>query len=263
MGDGQRSAFLAGAIGLALLAAIFAFASLRIIGGDGGGSSSGPRTDVVVTSRAIGAGEVVSGDMLQVATVPEDLVPANAITSLDGLEGLVVRYPLEEGEQLTPAKLGQECPSGGDVGCVVPLRQRGFPVGVTEEKIFGGLLAPGDRVDVIAIGEAVEDDVRTPKAKLLVQNAEVLAVADTSLESVATSDRDGNPLEGDASAGVLATSPEDPDAQPDARSVTLAVTPEEAMLIALAQEEGAVWLSIRGANDDEIREIPSQSLTFE
>jgi Flp pilus assembly protein CpaB len=168
--DGQNRLPLYGAIGLALLAAIFAFAALRTAGGDGGGGAGAER-DVVVAAQRIEAGTIISPDMLRVSALSEDAVLENALTSLDGLEGLVVRYPVEQGEQLTNEKVGQLGSDSDGVGSVVPAGMRGFSVEVTEEKIFGGLLTPGDRVDVIGIFSRTVGEEDISESVLLVQNA--------------------------------------------------------------------------------------------
>jgi Flp pilus assembly protein CpaB len=261
--EGQNRLALAGAIGLALLAAIFAFAALRAAGGDGDGGGAADRVDVVVASRQIARGEAISDGMLTVASVPEDALITNALTALPALDGLIASYPLEQGEQITATKLGQEgAGKGGTLPPVIPPGKRGVTVGVTEEKVFGGLLAPGDHVDVIAIVQRVEGEEEIPTAVMLVQNAEVLAVADEQLEPVGRLDIDGNPIMTDTSEGVLSEAPEDADTQPDARNVTLAVAPEDALLIALAQEEWSVWLSLRGPGDAETLPVAPRSLTI-
>jgi Flp pilus assembly protein CpaB len=150
---------------------------------------------------------------------------------------------------------------GGDIAQIVPNRERAVSIEVTEQKIFGGLLAPGDHVDVMAVVEDFVDQTQLPRAVLLVQDAEVLAVADQSLEGVARDTREGTPIEGD-SAGNISERPEDIEAQPKANNVTLAVTPSEALMIVLAQEKWAVYLSLRGSGDTEIIDVRPQLLDF-
>ena len=48
-----------------------------------------------------------------------------------------------------------------------------------------------------------------------------------------------------------------PAAQPNATVVTLAVSPEIAQAIFLAEEEGSIRLSVRAPGDDEVRPIAS------
>lgn len=261
--EGPNRLALAGSVALALLAAVFAFAALRALGGGGDDAGAVPDVQVVVSSQAIRAGDTIGDGMLKLATVPQDAATTNALTSLDGLVGLKALYPLEAGEQVTAAKLGQQSINGGSLGKVVPPNKRAVPVEVSEVQVFAGLLSPGDRVDVNAIIERTVNDQDVPTSVLLVQNAEVLAVAEEQLKPIGRLNIEGTPIATENSDGVLAASPDNADAQPKARNVTLSVSPEEAMLITLAQEEGSVWLILRGPDDNATQNIPPQSFRFE
>jgi pilus assembly protein CpaB len=257
MGESQNRLALFGAIGLALLAAIFAFAALRAAGGGGGDTAVGG-VDVVVATQRIEPGTVINDDMFAIKSIPDDALIANHLTTLEGLTGLVARVPIEQGEQLTESKVGQLAEEG--IPGVTPPGMRAFAVEVTEEKIFGGLLAPGNHVDVIAVVSRTVGDDDITEARFMAQNAEVLAVADVQLEPVAQLDRDGNVIQAEDSEGVLSESPDDVDAQPEATSVTLALTPGDTLLVALAQEEGSLWLSVRPHGDDSRVDEPARTL---
>lgn len=261
IGEKSNNLYTIGAIGLALLAAILAFASLRTLNGGDGGGSLGGDIDVVVASQRIGTSQLISEDMLEIKKVSESSQVEGALTSFEGIVGLVARHPIEKGAQFTAETVGQAGEEGSELARVIPDGRRGVTVEVTEEKIFGGLLAPGDHVDVIAIIHRSIDGEEIPMAIALAQNIEVMAVADTSLEPIVRRDKDGNPIVTEESTGSLGALPDDLDAQPEARSVTLAVLPEEALRIALSQEEGAVWLSLRGSGDDGTPPIEPQTLT--
>jgi pilus assembly protein CpaB len=245
-----------------LLAAVLAFTSLRAFGGsDGAGNAAAADVQVVVATARIEAGTVIEAGMLKVAPVSESSLVEGALTSQDDLVGLIARYPVEKGAQLTASTVGQQGDANGSLlGRVIPAGKRAMTVEVSEERVFGGLLAPGDHVDVIAIYQRTEGEEEFQEAIALVQNVEVLSVADESLIPVTREDKDGNPIVTDESAGVLGTSPDDPEAQPEARSVTLAVDPADALRVALAQEEGSLWLSLRGSGDNETLPIAPQTL---
>lgn len=245
----------AGAIGLALLAALFVFLALANFGGgddDGGGfSAPGGDVDVVVAAQRIEPGTRITADMLDIATVPGSTVIEGALADTTGLEGLVARVPIERGEQITASKVGGD--SGDDgAAAVVPPGYRAMAVEVQESTSVGGLIVPGDRVDVVAVIE--EGDTGIKRGVTLLQNVEVLAVAQTALKPVTRLDRDGNPIQTDTADGVLAERPDDTEANEDARTVTLAILPEDAPLLALAQEDGTIFLALRGPGDDE--EVP-------
>jgi Flp pilus assembly protein CpaB len=237
---------LYGAIALAVIAATFAFFALRATGG-GGGSAAVTRVDVVVASQAIGQGDEITADKLRIAALPSDAVINNGLTSTEGVVdvGLVALYPVEEGQQVTQNSFGEPCVVGRGRICVEP-NHVAVPVGVNEETVFSGLLAPGDRVDVIAIVDRTVGGDDVPTSVTIVQNVRVVAVGEEQLDGIAATDSGGNP-------DVVTTTDDDIEAQPDARSVTLEVLPEDAGRVFLAQEEGSIWLAVRAAGDNEIR----------
>jgi Flp pilus assembly protein CpaB len=84
------------------------------------------------------------------------------------------------------------------------------------------------------------------KAVTLLQNVEVLAVAQEAQEPLPVAS------EGDAAGGSRGGRPDDAERQPDATSATLAVSPQDAQLLALVHEAGGViWLALRPAGDQD------------
>jgi Flp pilus assembly protein CpaB len=108
----------------------------------------------------------------------------------------------------------------------------------------------GDRVDLIAVLEGADDSLTN--AQTILQDVEVLAVAQSTQKPVARYDKDGNPIQTDSAGGSLSTRPDDTGANEDANSITLAVAPEDAPLVVLAQSEGTIWVVLRGQGDEEI-----------
>jgi|CXWL01.1.fsa_nt_gi pilus assembly protein CpaB len=255
----QNRLIFMGAIALAALAAVLVFLGLSGIGDSGGGGGGGAfadSVDVVVASREIPAGTKVTGDMLEVATLSGNAIVEGALTETTGLEGLVVRQTLARGEQFTPAKVGQGLAAGDrTLSAVVPAGLRAIALEVNESSIVGGLVVAGDRVDVIAIFNDQNDGGLGPNAQTLLQDVEVLAVGQTAQQAVARLDRDGNPIDTDTAEGSLSTRPDDTKANEKADTVTLAVAPEDAPLLALAQDQGTVWLVLRGQGDDGVQDV--------
>ena len=86
-----------------LIAAVLVFLALSNVGDDDGRcrSSFAGTVNVVTLSRAVSAGTTLSDDDLQSTTLPENGLADGALTTTDGLTGLVVRQNLARGEQLT------------------------------------------------------------------------------------------------------------------------------------------------------------------
>jgi len=252
----QNRLIFIGAIVLAALAAVLIFLALSDVGGDDGGPASfAGSVNVVVASGEIEAGSRITGDMLSIATLPENGIVEGALTDEAGLEGLVARQNMAKGEQFTAAKVGMNlADEDRTLSAIVPPGLRAVAVEVDESRFVGGLIVAGDRVDVVLVRDSVvvEDGAEIPQANTLLQDIEVLAVAQETQRPVARLDKDGNPINTDTADGELSVRPEDASANEDADTVTLAVPPEDAALLALAQENGNVWLVLRGQGDSEI-----------
>ena len=253
---GNRT-FLVLAVVVALIAAVLVFAALS---GGGGGDESGSlaaTVPVVVAAQEIPAGTRLTEEMLKVAPVsPETLLQGTSATA-PALVGYVARYPVATGEQITLNKVGLDSEDEVGLSFIIPPGQRAIAASVTQVSSVGGLLLPGDRVDVIVVFRAI-DEVIAEKVVTLFQNVEVLAVAQTAQEAVPPSQ---SAEEGEAaSAEPLAQRPQDAVPQPQATTVTLALTPEQTQLLALVQEKGNVWLSLRPFGEENQVELDESTL---
>jgi pilus assembly protein CpaB len=246
-----------GAIALAIIAAVLVFVALSNFGEDGGGSSAlGGDVDVVIASRDIEPGTTITSDMLEVATVAGQLAIDNAITDRDQLDGFTTLQRVARGEMFAPNKL-VEGAVDEDAGLVytVPQGKRAMAISVDTDKIVGGHVRAGDNVDVVVVFDPVEPEGAPSQdvlvSRVLLQDIEVLAVAENAQEPITRFDEEGNvivPEDADEAQG-LRSGDEDPD--PDADTVTLAVNTNDVPLLALAAEGGTVYLALRpvGATD--------------
>jgi len=239
--------------GLLVLALLFAVvaAILAIVALTHGSSnqsvsgSSSDTTRVVVAAHDIPARTTLDSGMLKLADVPKDMALSDGYSSTDAIVGQITRYPLAANEQVTAVKIGvTDNVSNEGLSSVLPVGTRAFAITVSEQTGVGGLILPGDLVDVIAIFK--KDIVGIDMAVTLMQSIEVLAVAQKAQEAIppqttATATPD--------TSGTLGQRPSDAKPNPDARTVTLAVTPQQAELLALAQSEGTLALSLRSFGD--------------
>jgi pilus assembly protein CpaB len=233
---------LMGAVGLAVLAAALAFAGLNAFGGGGGSGSLGPDVRVVVAAQDIAAGTKISGDMLTVSAVPRGLLIDGAIADPKLAAGLTALYPVAKNDQISAAKLGQTAKQLGFPG-TIPDGKRAVSLPVSETTGVGGLIVAGDYVDITVVtGGAGGGNVKA--ATTLLQHVLVLSVAQNAAKPVARVDANGTPVPG---AGTFTTDSTDPDAK--AKSVTVAVDPKDVPLLALAQDEGTIYLSLRPPGD--------------
>lgn len=136
---GRRSAYLV----------IFAIAAL------GAGvlvALSQPRTEIVRTRGDIGVLTPISADMLEVVRVAPADAPPNAARSLDAVVGRYATVRLLAGQEVD-LRILETTPGERTFGFGAPLGpgQVAFALPVDPAAAVGGALAPGARVDVIAV----------------------------------------------------------------------------------------------------------------
>ena len=240
--NGRVFLMLAGVF--ALIFAVLAFVVLN--GGDGGGKAGVGDVKVVVAADNLPAGTRLTGDNLKVISVASSLQVEGAYSAISPLVGLVNRYPIAAGEQITLAKIGAQASERDGLSFIIPPGKRAMAVSVNQVSAVGGLLLPGDRVDVIAV--TTEANGLGQRVTALFQNIEVLAVAQAAAESVPPPAPDATEAgqEGQAASDPsLAQRPEDAVPQPNATTVTLALTLEQAQLLSTAQEASKISLALR------------------
>jgi len=205
---------------------------------------------IVVAKEEIAAGVTIEDDMLERKDIPEAAVIAGAAVNFDEVAGEVARYPVTKGEQLNAKRVVAKT----DVQTLsyqIPEGLRGFTIPVEVNTSPAALLAPGDFVDVLAVGKLVnlagpvpvstatpvapasEDEPKV--AVTLLQNIQVLAVQREYVSNGVPYDssvRGAPPKEGDVSY------------------VTLALTPDQSQLVWLASQDGKLTLSLRAFGDD-------------
>jgi pilus assembly protein CpaB len=249
-GKGNRG-ILVLALVLGLLSAVLVFVYLGQSGGDEESAApSGETKSVVVASQDISAGTRITEDMVRVKNVSSDAIVPQALSTTDGVVGSVARFPITTDEQILESRLasgGIAVPEGGDIpiAYIVPEGMRAVAVNTTQVINAGGLVLPGDRVDVVFVAE-VKTDAPPPLdsshiSQTILQNLEVLAIEQTVEEIVPETTGDGTE-DGQVSDRVAL---DKPDAQPDALTVTLAVTSEQAEVLAMADV-----ISAASENDD-------------
>ena len=134
----KRRAYLIAAVTLAIIAAGLTLRAQHTVA-------------VVVATHNVSAGAQLSSSDVQVESVHQDSVPSGALTTTDQATGRYVSWPLTSGEPVLAGALsGQH--SGSDVvsGYNVPYGYRAVAIPLTPAAAVGGMLSPGDRVDVYA-----------------------------------------------------------------------------------------------------------------
>lgn len=249
------------ALVLAAVAGVFVFLALRPGGDDDGPAAARDTVEVVRATQDIPASTEITTGMVEVAEVPRESMLSSAYTSVDTVLGQRSRIPVYQGEQLLPSKLVEASQLDGEsLSFIVPDGMRAMAVHAEKVKTAGGLVRPGDRVDVIAVMDIdweILDEEGMPASSNLSetltftvgQNIEVLAVEQELQRRLGTDVA--------AEDGTLVEQPEN---DPDATVVTLALTPELAQAVLVADERGHIRLAVRGPGDTEVIELEDTTM---
>ncbi|MEE8347821.1 MAG: Flp pilus assembly protein CpaB [Dehalococcoidia bacterium] len=221
--------------------------------GDGGGGevSGGAVTPVVVASVDIAAGTRIEEGMVTTKEIAADTVLAGVFADTEGVIGQVARVSLVTGEQVIATKVtatGAAIADGENppLAFVIPEGKRAVSIQVSNVIGASGLIRPGDYVDVILAvqikvgsGDGDSDDSQVQIAQTILQNVLVLSV-DQDVTRALVSEGDEAPVVGDGT-----------DANPEATTVTLAVSPAhgEVLTVAEACATPRLALALRGFGD--------------
>lgn len=104
-----------------------------------------PTVDVVVTARAVLAGAELTADDVVTRPVARSLAPQDAVRTVSGVLGRVAAVGLPAGMPLQAGLISDGVASSVPPGTVV------VPVRLADAAV-GGLLRPGDRVDLLTAG---------------------------------------------------------------------------------------------------------------
>jgi len=238
-------------IGAAVLGLLAAMLSWSYIQRAGQGARQTGLVPVVVAAQDIPVRTLVTPQMLTIKELPADARHAKAFTGVEQLNGKVSNLPIAAGEQVLNTKFFARKEDSG-LAFRIPQGRRAISVNVNELISSGGLINPGDFVDVITVfggteGSSQASQANQDSATMVLQNIEVLAVAQ-SLQGPASEPNGANAVAGQVT-GNRPDSRQEAIARPNARTATLAVAPEEAQKLILAEEKGKIRLALRGVDD--------------
>ena len=108
------------------------------------------RADIVTAARDVEIPRPLTREDLQLRSISADLVPVDAVTTVDDALGLLPRAPLLQGQIVLSRGLAPEL---NDLrsGMALTASQRAVAVPVSAVNAVGGAVMPGARVDVVAV----------------------------------------------------------------------------------------------------------------
>jgi pilus assembly protein CpaB len=191
---------------------------------------SAPR-QVLIASQDIPARIRITAAMLHTETRPASALEPDAISNPDQAVGSLALITIPAGAQLTSSQIGNNVPSALPVRLEPGMRAVSIPI--DRVKGVSGMIEPGDRVDVIAIPPNKQ------KAVTIFRGLLVLAVG-TELENASAT-----------------PSPQ----EEGSATVTLAVNPKQADLLAWADSNSTLRLALRSPREA-LRSQPTEELTI-
>src|SRR5579859_4655629 len=225
------------------------------------------RARVVVAKTTLPAQTALSVDNVEVREVSTDALQPNAVASLTEVQGKSLTVPVAAGQQiLTPFLANADQPDVKKFADLVPAGKRAMSVTFTELSTAGGLVTPGDFVDVIGVFN--KNTLGKDQSMLILQDILVLAVAqNTSADQLPRqSGQAAAALPVPARSGSTVPQPTPasvPFAPAQTRTVTLAVDPEAAERLALAEDYGKLRYIVRpGAERTQSDVMPADLTTL-
>lgn len=202
--------------------------------------------NVLVAAQDIPAYSEITAEMVTVRQVPQGSSHVLAARSPLEAVGYVTESLIVEGEEILPIKLKQQGQTESGLSYLVPDGMRAVTVAVDEVSGVAGFLQRGDYVDVICYtttsylpaGQAQPAD----GTSIPTQGTTVIAAENVCIAAVGTSLKN---------AGAEEEGTEIPYA-----SVTLFLTPEDAMRVIQGAKSGVVMVVLRASGDHKPAEEP-------
>ncbi len=247
--------FIMLAVALGLLGAILVYVAFARNSSSSPGTALG-NSPVVVAKTDIPARTKITQAMVEVRLVTADNRSAMAFTDANAVVGKVTRFPLAANEQVLSDKIvglttGANATSRS-LSYTIPQGKRGFAISVSEVQSAGGLVLPGDYVDIMALYAVDFKNGGNTETKdnylvqTIFQNIEVLAVSQAVVDTVpdATPNDDGQRVRNSEAKP-----------NPGANTVTISLTPEQAQKMYLAEANGKIRLSVRPYGEGDERPV--------
>lgn len=236
---------LGGAVAVALVVALLVQVSL---GGQKNVSvTEEEKLQILVASKDLGIGrELKEGDLRwqewpKSSTFPGAITQTEDTKPEEALSGRLARDVAKGEPVMKSTVLGQT--KGNFVAASLEPGMRAVAIEVSASSMVGGFIGPGDYVDVIlTYKETLKSNDKDPRVQQMMElNLEKLAT-ETILQNIKV-----------LAVDQAAQRPED-DKIKVGKTVTLAMSAQNAEKLSLAAELGELMLSLRGVGDDKIIE---------
>ena len=188
------------------------------------------KTGVIVASQDIPTDTPITESMIKLSKLPDEAVLTDSISDTSLVLGKVAKSEIIAGEQILGSKLVTAGDSdGSSLSYILKPGMRAITIAVDGVSGVGYMIEPGNRVDIIAQYQQAD----AAFTKMIVQNVTVLAV-DSNLSN------------------------KEKDAEKDTpySTITLQVTPDQAMDLGFYEFSGHLCAVLRSPLDDKISNLP-------
>ena len=193
-----------------------------------------PSQTIVVASRSLPAGSIISREDLESIEWPGSSIPEGFATQAGEVVGRGLIVEVRKNEPLLAWKLAEK-EAGGGLTITIPEGMRAVSVEVDEVIGVAGFVLPGTRVDVL-VTIMPGTDRRETTTRTILQN----------VRAIAADQRYQQDIQGEPQYVTV---------------VTLLVTPEEAESLTLAATEGRIQLALRNTLDSDEIETRGRRIT--
>lgn len=196
--------------------------------------------DVLVAKADIGLGQAIKPDDLQWQTWPATSASdafirrSNRPDATKELTGWIARAPFIAGEPIREQKL-VKANGSGFMAAILPTGMRAVSTEISPESGAGGFILPNDRVDVI-----VTKHLKLPNADGAMPDVVVSKIILTNIRVLAI---DQTPKEKEGQNAVIG------------KTVTLELTADQAVALALERQAGTLSLALRSIADANAVEV--------
>jgi pilus assembly protein CpaB len=156
----------------------------------------------------------------------------------EAVKGTVVRMPLVAGQPITNTEI-VHANAAGFMAAMLNPGMRAISITITTDSGAGGFILPNDRIDLILSQKFGSNPPRV-RARTILGNVRVLAVDQTFKQ-----DKDTKTVIG--------------------KTATLEMTPAQAELVEMAQNQGSLSMSLRPLSDDQVnvaRNVPAPVASY-
>lgn len=201
------------------------------------------KTEVITAAQNIPPNTPITNEMITVTNLPDEAVLLDSVKDKDNVVGKISNSEIMVGEQILSARLitlgeGQD---NGELAYAIEPGMRAVTIGVSNTSGISNMILPGNTVDIISqyeleVKEADGDTKTIDYTVMLLENTKVLA-ADDSITKQAKLESEEPYI-----------------------SLTLQVTPKQAMEISMSEYKGQLRAALRSPLDDSTTSLPALTI---